>query len=443
MSRKSARLQSRVSIESSSSSIAVSTVSRKRKAEEDLEDEMIGSKRSRNYRIENTWIPISHESSITTCTLVPTSEPLSPVSDRSSSPDLTLGAKFRFRNYFTPTVSRHSPLPRFSWADSREVWQNMMTKEQHYARNPNVFDKHPMLQPRMRTILLDWLIEVCEVYRLHRETFYLATDFLDRFLCSSHNAQKHQLQLVGITCLFIGAKLEEIYPPKLAEFAYVTDGACTEEEIMDQELVIIKALNWDLSPVTANGWLNVYLQVANIEYITDTEHGFVFPQYSSHAFVQIAQLIDLCTLDIGCLAFTYSAIAAAALYHLTDEDVALSVSGYKWQDILPCVNWMTPFAQTTREKGHVEVKFFSNVATEDCHNIQTHEIDINLLERAQEIQEQLMTLHRSSSPDIQAQVITQLTPPSSNKKGNSIVSEDKENKEQTSIDVEYQHQTVT
>lgn len=66
-----------------------------------------------------------------------------------------------------------------------------------------------------------------------------------------------------------------------------------------------------------------------------------------------------------------------------------------------------------------------------------------LQERAQEIQEQLMTLHRSSSPDIQAQVITQLTPPSSNKKGNSIVSEDKENKEQISIDVEYQHQTVT
>lgn len=34
--------------------------------------------------------------------------------------------------------------------------------------------------------------------------------------------------------------LQEIYPPKLVEFAYVTDGACTEDEILDQELVILK-----------------------------------------------------------------------------------------------------------------------------------------------------------------------------------------------------------
>lgn len=38
---------------------------------------------------------------------------------------------------------------------------------------------------------------------------------------------------------------QEIYPPKLAEFAYVTDGACTEDEILDQELVILKVFILD------------------------------------------------------------------------------------------------------------------------------------------------------------------------------------------------------
>ena len=33
---------------------------------------------------------------------------------------------------------------------------------------------------------------------------------------------------------------QEIYPPKLTEFAYVTDSACTENEILDQELVMLK-----------------------------------------------------------------------------------------------------------------------------------------------------------------------------------------------------------
>ena len=33
---------------------------------------------------------------------------------------------------------------------------------------------------------------------------------------------------------------QEIYPPKLHEFAYVTDGACDEQQILDQELVMLK-----------------------------------------------------------------------------------------------------------------------------------------------------------------------------------------------------------
>lgn len=49
------------------------------------------------------------------------------------------------------------------------------------------------------------------MYRLHRETFYLSVDFIDRFLCTTKNVMKHQLQLVGITALFIAAKLEVLY----------------------------------------------------------------------------------------------------------------------------------------------------------------------------------------------------------------------------------------
>ena len=81
---------------------------------------------------------------------------------------------------------------------------------------------------------------MCEVYRLQRDSFCLAVDFVDRYLAKEQNIKKNQLQLLGITALFIAAKLEEIYPPKLSEFAYVTDGACTESEILDKELVMLK-----------------------------------------------------------------------------------------------------------------------------------------------------------------------------------------------------------
>ena len=44
----------------------------------------------------------------------------------------------------------------------------------------------------------------------------------------------------GITCLFLASKMEEIYPPKIQQFAEVTDGACTEAEIFAMEVAILK-----------------------------------------------------------------------------------------------------------------------------------------------------------------------------------------------------------
>lgn len=49
---------------------------------------------------------------------------------------------------------------------------------------------------------------MCEEYKLHRETFYLAADMYDRFVDTERGIQKEQLQRLGITCLFVAAKIE-------------------------------------------------------------------------------------------------------------------------------------------------------------------------------------------------------------------------------------------
>lgn len=129
--------------------------------------------------------------------------------------------------------------------------------------------------------------------------------------------------------------MEEIYPPKIGEFAYVTDGACSEEDIIQQELILLSALNWSISPVTVIGWLSVYMQLqttnrtpkslnqnVNIRNGGDGDDdecleggAFVYPQFSGLEFAKAAQIIDLCTLDLGLANFPYSVIAAAALCH--------------------------------------------------------------------------------------------------------------------------------
>jgi cyclin E len=283
----------------------------------------------------------------------------------------------------------------------------------------------------MRAILFDWLVEVCEVYRLHRETFYLAVDFIDRYLCATTEMPKTRLQLVGVSCLFIAAKIEEIYPPKLQEFAFVTDGACSEDEIVQMELVVLKGLNWGLSPMTPNRWMKTYMQVNNFESssnsgdMSDSEYDasddFVIPQYTDKEFIRAMQLLDLVILDLGSLSYKYSVLTASVLYHCQDEQAALSASGYRWEDISTCVEWMAPFAFAMRGSNNsvARGKTFTGVTKDDQHNIQSHSVELSMLERAQQRQALIAAEAERSrhSPDPQQNIqdyqmgCLEMTPP--------------------------------
>lgn len=325
-------------------------------------------------------------------------------------------SSFTFSNYFIPVVKSVMPLPELDWADPKEVWAKMLEKERKYSRDPLYFRKHSFIQPRMRAILLDWLTEVCEVYRLHRETYYLAVDFVDRYLSVKHDIAKQRLQLVGTTALFIAAKMEEIYPPKISEFAYVTDGACTENEILHEELLMLKGLCWNLTPITVNSWLNIYLQLSCVTSKNGKTSNFSIPNYSQPRFVEVAQLLDLCILDVGSLQFSYSILAASALYHMLPVNVE-QVTGHSREELHPCIQWMTSFAHIIMEKGAATIRSFEQVQREDAHNIQTHAVDIASLDKALALQSTLgkeTAENRSRSPNIES--FKPLTPPSSTKK---------------------------
>lgn len=86
----------------------------------------------------------------------------------------------------------------------------------------------------MRAILVDWLVEVSQEYKLVSETLFLAINYIDRFL-SQGAVPRRKLQLVGITCMLIAAKYEEIYAPQIDEFCYITDNTYTRDEMLAME----------------------------------------------------------------------------------------------------------------------------------------------------------------------------------------------------------------
>ena len=105
---------------------------------------------------------------------------------------------------------------------------------------PGYMNKQPDITCGMRAILVDWLVEVADEFRMDPQTLYLAMSITDHFL-SSMLVTRSKLQLVGITSLYIAAKLEEIYPPQLGEFAYITDNTYSKQQVRIESLLNVYA----------------------------------------------------------------------------------------------------------------------------------------------------------------------------------------------------------
>ncbi len=77
----------------------------------------------------------------------------------------------------------------------------------------------------------------------------MALQYLEEYQ-SMTPISKEQYQLVGITCLWIASKYEEIYPPRMREFVDVTACTYTHSELTAMEGRIIEALRFELIRVT-------------------------------------------------------------------------------------------------------------------------------------------------------------------------------------------------
>ncbi|EGI70529.1 G2/mitotic-specific cyclin-B [Acromyrmex echinatior] len=100
------------------------------------------------------------------------------------------------------------------------------------------------ITPKMRCVLVDWLVEVHQQFRLMQETLYLTIAIIDRFLQLFRSIDRKKLQLVGVTAMFIASKYEEMYSPDISDFVYITDKAYSKIDILNMEMLIVKTLDY-------------------------------------------------------------------------------------------------------------------------------------------------------------------------------------------------------
>jgi hypothetical protein len=143
----------------------------------------------------------------------------------------------------------------------------MLTTESKWNPNPTYMANQEKIEETIRSTLVDWLIQIHYNFKLLPESLFLTVNVIDRYF-SKHQISKREVQLVGIAALLIVTKYEEIYPPILKDFIYITENEYTAEEILDMEKKILFALDFDLNLCSSFRFLERFNKLGKICNVT-------------------------------------------------------------------------------------------------------------------------------------------------------------------------------
>ena len=178
-----------------------------------------------------------------------------------------------------------------------DICEELSKNEDKYLVDPQYMSNQSDINHRMRAILIDWLIDVHLKYRLVPNTIYIAVNLIDRYL-SKAETSRAKLQLVGVTAMFIACKYEEIYPPELKDFVYITDGAYVKSDVLKMEFKMLSKLNFDVTFPTQWTLFETFKRKLDLDDKTFKLAWF---------------LMELCLIDYKILKFKMSEIAASAI----------------------------------------------------------------------------------------------------------------------------------
>jgi len=209
-----------------------------------------------------------------------------------------------------------------------DIYQYMRELETEQNIRCNFLSAHPGngTSPRMRAILVDWIIQVHMRFRLLQETLYLSIAVLDRYLQEKCVSKSH-LQLVGVSAMFVASKYEEMYAPEIGDFVYITDNSFSKAEIRAMERSILKTLGFKLGRPLPLHFLRRNSKAGEAHVMSHTLAKY---------------LMELTLSEYDCAHYNPSLLAAASLcltMKILDNDpwneTLVHHSGYTEKDLLP------------------------------------------------------------------------------------------------------------
>ena len=181
-----------------------------------------------------------------------------------------------------------------------ELYSNLLDEEKTLNSKPKYgYMKYQTdINEKMRAILIDWIIVVHDKFHLKSQTLYQTIWLIDTYLSIKY-IKRSDFQLLGLGCLYIASKFQEIYYPQLKDCVEETDGAYTKEDLLRIEKDILKTTNYNLLPPLQEDFYNIISK-----YFGFNEKQYYFGKY----------FMENSLIDYNMIKYSPSVIAVSCSY---------------------------------------------------------------------------------------------------------------------------------
>jgi len=150
---------------------------------------------------------------------------------------------------------------------------------------------------KMRVILIDWLVSISESHKFGLNTYCLAVHLMD-YALTLMPIRRSEFQLLGCTCMWLAAKLEEMCPPMAENLLFVSANCFDANALVQMEQKLVTLLGYKPLIPTRNYFSTRFGRAAGL---SDKEQALA------------NYLVEVSLFDASLSSIVASKVAAAAL----------------------------------------------------------------------------------------------------------------------------------
>ena len=192
---------------------------------------------------------------------ISTNDSINSTSTKGSSNNSSLASlsnSYNNNNIFNFKFNNKEEYIKYNGDYINESYNNLLQEEYTMKIKPiyGYMASQSDINIKMRAILVDWLIEMHDKFNFKSQTLYQTIWLIDTYLSLKY-IKRSNFQLLGLGCMYISCKFNEIFYPILKDCIEISDGAYTKEDLLNIEKDILKTINYNVLPPSKEDFYNI------------------------------------------------------------------------------------------------------------------------------------------------------------------------------------------